>query len=208
MPGDLPLRCACGALRGVVSGVSAGGGTRLVCYCDDCQAFAHFLEAAPRTLDAHGGTEIFQTSPARVGFRSGLERLACVQLRPGGIVRWYAACCRTPLGNTLATRRVPIVGLIHAGFDAATDARARDDLLGPVRARIYARFARGSEGLDAHAGVPPTLLLRTLRLALRARLRGDATRSPFFAASGAPVVAPRVLGAEELSRVEAARDGA
>ena len=36
-----PLRCRCGTLRGQVSHpekVSRG-----VCYCKDCQAFAHFL---------------------------------------------------------------------------------------------------------------------------------------------------------------------
>ena len=43
--------------------------------------------------------------------------------------------------------------------------------------------------------------------AMRKTLRGDAKKSPFFRA-GAPIVKPRVLSADELARVEAARDAA
>lgn len=51
-PVDLPLRCSCGALRGVLRGMSPARGNRVVCYCRDCQAFAHFLDR-DEILDAH-----------------------------------------------------------------------------------------------------------------------------------------------------------
>ena len=60
--------------------VSPGAGNHAVCYCDDCQAFAHFLGRAADILDPHGGTEIFQMSPARIALTAGTERLACMRL--------------------------------------------------------------------------------------------------------------------------------
>ena len=80
----------------------------------------------------------------------------------------------------MSSRQVPFVGLIHSCNDHASDGRPRDEVLGPVRARVHARFAKG---------------------------RGDHTRSPFFdAQSGELTVAPRVLSEDELCAVETARD--
>jgi hypothetical protein len=206
-PVDLPLRCTCGTLGGIVRGVSARAGNRLVCYCDDCQSFAHFLGGAERILDEHGGTDIFQTSPARVAIAQGADRLACMQLRPGGLLRWYASCCRTPIGNTLATAKLPFVGLIHACTPAAAAGPARDDALGPSRGRVHVRFAKGDPARLDGSRTALSLVARFAAVALAARLRGEHRRSPFFdARSGLPVVAPRVLRPEELRGVEAARD--
>ena len=62
-PLNLPLRCRCGRVRGVASEVAPSAGFRFVCYCQDCQAFARFLER-PDVFDAAGGTDIFQIQPA------------------------------------------------------------------------------------------------------------------------------------------------
>ena len=70
---DLPLRCRCGRMRGVAIDVSPSTGLRFVCYCKDCQAFAHFLERAD-VLDPAGGTDIFQMPPGRVSEFSRLGR--------------------------------------------------------------------------------------------------------------------------------------
>src|SRR5262245_44421193 len=140
MPADLPVRCSCGIVRGALRGVSGRNGNRVVCYCDDCQSFAHFLDRAQDVLDEHGGTEIFQTSAGRLAITAGADRLACVRLQPSGLLRWYTACCRTPIGNTLATRQLPFVGLVVACLERAE----LDPVLGPVRARGHARFAKGT----------------------------------------------------------------
>lgn len=210
MTTDLPLRCECGALRGVLRGASPRGGNRVVCYCDDCQAWAHFLDRAGSVLDAHGGTDVFQTSPARVAITGGAEQLACARLRPGGLVRWYSGCCRTPLGNTLASRIVPFVGLVRRGcLGVAGAGPSGEEALGPVRARVFGRFARGDRSqLGAHDRVPPSQILRLAALALAAAVRGDSRRSPFFGPSGELAATPRVLAPEELAAVEAARDRA
>lgn len=210
MPTDLPVRCGCGSVRGLVRGASGERGNRIVCYCDDCQSFAWFLGGSDRILDAHGGTDIFQMSPARLELTQGAGHLACVRLNSGGLLRWYADCCRTPIGNTLASRQVPFVGLIHSFVDHASDGRPRDEVLGPVRARIQARFAKGDRSrLDAYDRAPPLLLLRFARILLGARLRGDHARSPFFDPStGEPRSTPRILTQDELRTVESARDAA
>ena len=85
---------------------------------------------------------------------------------------------------------------------------SRDEVFGPVRARIHARFAKGDRSrLDAEDRAPMSLILRFTWKILGARLRGDHARSPFFdAKTGALVRTPRVLTTEELRAVEAKRD--
>ena len=205
---DLPIRCFCGALRGLVRDVSSNRGNRLVCYCDDCQSFAHFLGRADQILDSHGGTDIFQMSPARLQITEGAEHLACMRLTAKGLLRWYTDCCKTPIGNTVSTRQVPFVGLIHCCTDHAADGRSRDAALGPVRARVFARFAKGDRTeLDAHDRAPVSMFLGFAGFLLMARLRGDHKHSPFFEArTGEPIVTPRVLSEDELNEIERTRD--
>jgi hypothetical protein len=208
MPTDVPLRCACGALRGVARGLSPERGNRLVCYCDDCQSFAYFLGRAEEILDIHGGTDIFQMSPARIEFTEGVSNLACVRLTPRGLMRWYASCCNTPVGNTIASGRAPFLGSIHSCMDHAGNGRTRDAVLGPSRGGVNGRFARGERtDVDAHDKAPLSMGLRLLTMMLRFRLGGDHKRSPFFdAAAGKPTALPRVLTDEELRQVESSRD--
>ena len=207
-PIDLDLRCTCGALRGVVRGISASRGNRVVCYCGDCQSFAHFLGRANEILDANGGTEIFQTSPARVEITQGRERLACMRLAPRGLVRWYADCCKTPLGNTAITRAIPFVGLIQLRPDAGADGLDRDEILGPVRAHVNARAAKGrAAGKNIRESGAVRSIARFVRLLLLAFLRGEHRTSVFFdAGTGQPSSIPRVLSEAELREVERRRD--
>lgn len=208
MPTDLPIRCFCGTLCGTAHGVSSDRGNRVVCYCDDCQSFAHFLGRGDEILDAHGGTDIFQMSPARLQITEGADHLACMRLRPRGLLRWYSDCCKTPIGNTLPTRHVPVVGLIHSCIDHAADGRPFDATLGPVRARVHGRFAKGDRtGLAAYDRAPVSMLLRVAGMLLMWRLRGDHNHSPFFEArTGEPSATPRILSEHELREAESARD--
>jgi hypothetical protein len=207
-PGDLPIRCSCGALRGALRGISPDQGNHIVCYCDDCQSFAHYLERADEILDKHGGSDIFQHSPAKLEISEGADKLAAVRLTESGLMRWYASCCNTPIGNTLGTYQVPFVGLVVRCIDQATDQRTREAAIGPIRARVNARFAKGNRAeLDAYDRAPISMLFQMLSTLLMSRLRGDHKRSPFFDPdTGAPCVTPRVLSTEELQKVEAARD--
>jgi hypothetical protein len=204
---DISIRCSCGALRGVARGISSQNGNRAVCYCDDCQSFAHFLGRADEVLDAHGGTDILQTTPAHLEITEGADQLACMRLTAGGLFRWYADCCKTPIGNTLRSRRIPFVGVIHSCMDHEADSHSRDDALGPIRARVNGRFANGDlSQLDAHPRAPVSML-RLVPLIFFAWLRGEASPSPFFdVETGKPSTEPRVLGEDELREVVTARD--
>jgi hypothetical protein len=111
-----PLQCRCGTVKGYVSDPQTVN--RAVCYCRDCQAFAHFLGRAADILDAQGGTDVIQTLSARVIFSEGREVLACMRLSRNGLMRWYTTCCNTPIGNTLPNFRFSFVGLIHSCLES------------------------------------------------------------------------------------------
>lgn len=193
MTTELALRCACGAVRGVAHAVEPSKVNHCFCYCDDCQAFAHFLGRADDVLDAHGGTEITQMSQANVRFSAGTDKIAAMRLTPQGLIRWYAACCRTPIGNTLGTSAMPFIGVIHA-FIAAPSAA-----LGPIRGRGWAKSAKGGRAAVPKDGSPDVVMIaRVLAKLLRWRLRGDHKRSALFdAETGKPRAEPRVLAAAE-----------
>ena len=120
---DITLKCHCGRMGGTARAVSPSAGFRFFCYCMDCQAFARFLER-PDILDAAGGTDIFQMPPVQVTFTAGFEALRCVRLS-SKVLRWYADCCRTPIANTAAGPRFPVVALIHSIMDGAADELSR-----------------------------------------------------------------------------------
>jgi hypothetical protein len=197
MTTDLPLRCRCGELRGVASDVSPAAGTHLVCTCIDCQAYAHFLERTD-VLDARGGTAIFQLTPAQLRITRGADRLACVRLTARGPLRWYASCCRTPVGNTAASARMPFVGLVLACIDPAADALARGAALGPPRGTVFPGSAIGGLLPGESTRPPLKMILRTVGILARAALRGKHRPSPFFdPASGRPVAEPQALSESE-----------
>ncbi len=206
MATDLPVSCACGKLKGIAKGVAPKSGNHIICYCKDCQLFQHFLGTADAVLDAHGGTRIFQMSPGRFEITSGSEHLKCMRLSPDGIVRWYAGCCNTPLGNTVATPKMPFVGVVTQCLPDV-DAEQPERALGPLKHGVNGRSALGDrESLDAHDSIPFSMLLDFMVKMLRWRLRGDHKRTPFFdAGSGELSAAPNVLSDAELEALKEQR---
>ena len=216
-----PLQCRCGTLKALVH--DPRNSNHAVCYCRDCQAFAHFLGRADEVLDERGGTEVIQVLPKNVVFTQGIEALACMRLTPEGLVRWYAACCKTPIGNTLATPKLSFVGLVHTcleGAGAVPDhpsagradsssgavsiekaaPRTLDEVFGPVRCWVNPSGAKG-EPKPKQAGLLGVLgwFLGTV---VRARLNGDYRKTPFFdPVTGRTVVQPRILTEAERAEV-------
>jgi hypothetical protein len=182
-------------VRGVALGVSPESSSHVVCYCDDCQAFARFLET-PGILDAHGGTDVFLVAPARIRMTEGFDAVESMRLSDKGILRWYAGCCRTPIANTVSAR-VPFIGIVHSFRSREGDAPPPDNVLAkPVG--IWARFAEGGAPPDAHEKAPLALVARFNLNMLRWWVSGQGRPSPFFdAKTGAPRVRARVLGAAE-----------
>ena len=109
MAKQVELRCRCGEVVGRVENAAPQKVNRVVCYCDDCQAFAHHLDRAD-LLDSHGGTDIVQVAPASLAFHQGTERIVGLRFTPKGLYRWYASCCRTPLGAPRGAGRLEAFG--------------------------------------------------------------------------------------------------
>jgi hypothetical protein len=193
---DHPLQCRCGTLVGRVAGSAFVN--RGVCYCRDCQAFAHFLGEGSEILDDLGGTEIIQTLPRHVTFSRGVDSLACMRLTENGLLRWYANCCHTPIGNTPANPRLSFVGLVHSCLRApGVDF---DRAFGPIHMRVNTKSARPGAA-PKQVGVSSTVLRFVVQL-VKSRVDGSYRITPFFDANrGTPIATPRVLSREELDRI-------
>jgi hypothetical protein len=191
------IRCHCGKLKGTLNRNQEVN--RCVCYCADCQAFARFLKREHEILDAMGGTSIIQTIPANITFTEGIENLTCMRLTAKGMLRWYGACCNTPIGNTLPTPNLSFIGLIHTCL--SSDQTSLDNAFGSIRMYVNTQSAIG-ENKPKSAGVLSGTL-RVIGMMLKARFDGRYKQTPFFAMqSGTPIVVPKVLNAEELKNVK------
>ena len=187
-----PLQCSCGTLQGTLDNPQSGH--RVVCYCRDCQAFAYFLGRADEILDERGGSDIVQVLPRNITFTQGVEKLACMRLTDKGLLRWYASCCHTPIGNTLATPKMSFIGLVHTCLESRD--RRLQDAFGPIRGWVNTGGARGNPKPKA-VGQGATIFW-FIGHTLKARFNGDYKRTPLFRAdTGAPVVEPRVLTSGE-----------
>jgi hypothetical protein len=190
------LQCRCGQVKGFVE--ISGVENHCLCYCKDCQAYAHFLGDASSILDEWGGSEIVQTAPARIEFTQGLGQLACMRLTGKGLLRWYARCCKTPIANTPANYKVSFAGVVHCCLAGGREAVGKS--FGPISLCINTK--------SASAPNPPPQegmfkgVMKILGALAAARLGGRYRNSPFFSADeGKPVAVPRVLSAEERAAI-------
>ncbi|MDA9436321.1 DUF6151 family protein [Bradyrhizobium sp. CCBAU 51627] len=175
MARQVELRCRCGEVRAVVTSVSPRTVNRVVCYCDDCQAFAHQLGGAD-LLNANGGSDIVQVAPSTLTFVQGQSRIVGVRLSPKGLYRWYANCCNTPVGNTLSPS-VPFVGILAQAFEGG--APAVDEIAGRPIGAILGKYAVG-EPPAGSTGLNLSLVLRAVGKVLVWKVRGKAWPHPFF----------------------------
>lgn len=199
-----PIRCRCGRLQGQLArGTSVA---RVACYCLDCQTYAHALGRSHEVLDARGGTDVITTVQSQLSF-SDRSTLACLSLSERGILRWYASCCATPLGNTMRDPRIAYISVVHACL-----APTRDALLRPFGPPGMAVNTGHAYEPVASGGLRTALTLAEgiARVAF-AGVDGSWRRSPLFdPASRRPVVERRVLSADErrAAREAARRAGA
>ena len=189
-----PLQCQCGTLRGSVAKTLIVN--RGVCYCRDCQAFAYFLGRQADVLDERGGTDIIQTLPRNIAFTHGIKSIACMRLTPKGMIRWFAGCCGTPIGNTLASPAISFIGLVHTCLE--TPDIPLQASFGPVRTWVNTASARGTAKPSAKALSASSF--RLIYHALKARIDGNYKHNPLFRPdTKAPIVTPRVLSSSELA---------
>jgi len=147
-------------------------------------------------LDEQGGSDIVQVRPAALQIHQGAEQIACLRLTEEGTMRWYAQCCRTPIGNTVANPKVSFVGLIHPFVTGTRE--EREAAFGPVKARVFTDGAVG-ERRPASMGFA-TAMAKLAVIILGARISGAYRRTPFFREDmKSPVARPQVLTAAEYA---------
>ena len=191
-----PIQCKCGAVKGKLE--STGTSNRLICYCTDCRAFAHFLGKAPFVLDEQGGTEIVQVAQQRVSFCQGEDLLSAVRLSENGMIRWYATCCGTPIGNTMASQKMSFIGLIHSCLDR----QQMDKDFGAKITALNTETALG-QAKPKQRGLL-VVLVRFIWIMVTNRVNGRYSKSPLFNSSGLPRVTSKILRAEELEKLKSA----
>ena len=183
---QIALACACGAVRGRLDPRRAAN--RLVCYCEDCRAFA-LACGGGAALDAAGGLDLIQTTFGRLGLERGRDALAALRVTPRGPLRWHCARCRSALAVTLPRPALPFASVVVASLAGERTG------LPPVRGTVH---ARGAWGEPLHPAAPlPGVLARFAGATLRARLRGEHRRSPFHGPDGRPLAEPRTMEAGE-----------
>jgi hypothetical protein len=200
-PTDIDVHCRCGAVRGKALGVSTETGSRVICYCRDCQAFGRFL-GTPGILDPQGGSEIFQMTQSQLRLDTGVDKLACVRLSETGMMRFYAGCCRTPIGNTLARARSPFIGVVQPFMDPG-EGRTLDQALGPVR--LYLQTKSATAPVQPNPAAPSAFrgFAHLAAVIVKGMLLGKHKPSALFGADGKPVATPEILAPERHQSLRA-----
>lgn len=160
-PATLKAQCRCGAIE-----ISAWGKPIAVntCYCNDCQAAARKLAAAPQAgsvMNADGGTEFMLFRRDRIACTRGAQQLEALRLNDNTRTRrMLSTCCSTPMYMAFDDKR-PWVSAFRASFGASAP---------PVQMQICTRFRHSQsipdQGLPSHPGYPPAMMLRLLAAGL------------------------------------------
>ncbi len=119
-------------------------------------------------------------SPSSLTFERGSERIIGMRLSPKGLYRWYASCCKTPLGNTVSAA-VPFIGLARQAIPDISDTNEQDTIFG----RAFPVLGKSAIGPVPAGSLRPSLrmLARVTRLLLRWKLGGKAWPHPLLRAS-------------------------
>lgn len=128
--------------------------------------------------------------PSKLIITEGSQYLRSLRLTPKGLIRWYAGCCNTPVGNTLSAK-LPFIGVIEAFISANEDVESK---LGPVRGSVFVKSARTPPPASLR-GSDNTFSLHTRILVslLKWKIKYSQCQSPFFLPDGNPVCQPRIV---------------
>ena len=170
----LTWNCACGKVRATMP----AEGNRIVCYCESCRAFVERLGATD-LLDEWGGSDLLQTMPHKVTFETGLENLSYMKITDKGPLRWYAACCNTPIANTLPTRAFPFASFQTHQFTP-------EDALPPLKGHVNLSGATGRVDNVQKVSML-SLIASILGGAAVTYLTGKRRKNPFFNSAGQPI---------------------
>ncbi len=201
-PQTLDFQCQCGAVEGVVHESAPPSGRRLVCHCNDCQAFAHYLGKEKQMLDDHAGTHVYQMDSSKFEISKGQDKLACVTVTGGPLLRWYCATCKTPIANTLSSTRFPFLSLILSGFDQ----EKTNAVLGSSVEHVAIPSGVGDLGKVKTAGMA-SMLWQLLVRVIKARFNPELKKSPLFDdITGEPLAKPIKLEPAERLMIDEKAD--
>lgn len=201
-PQILDFKCECGAIHAALHDASPQSGRRLICHCNDCQAFAHYLGKEKLMLDDHAGTHVYQTDSSQFEITKGQDKLACVTVTGGPLLRWYCKDCQTPIANTLSSTRFPFLSLILSGFDRGKT----DALLGRDAEHVAVESGAGDLGKIKTAGMAG-MLFKLLVRTVKALFNPDLKKSPLFDSdTGKPVATPKKLEPAERLAIDEKAD--
>jgi hypothetical protein len=187
---DLEISCGCGQLAGVIRNTGPGRGSRIICYCRDCQAAAHHL-GHPEALDEWGGTDLFITTPECMEVSAGADKLACFRFSPNAPRRWYTTCCNTHIGNSPQDAAVPFISLNLSCTTPSTRA-----VIGEATRGMVVRDAHGNPPVATKIdGMSRRLVFEVLIRTLLATLRGKRGATPFIR-EGKPIAEALMLNRE------------
>ena len=184
----LGFECDCGAIAGKLRVPGPGHGDLYVCYCNDCREFA-YVTGHEDTLDAAGGSSVYQTRVGNLHIARGMDHLACMNLTGGQTLRWYCHICLTPLFNTTTNGRWPFLSMITVSIDPAQ----LQVLLGKPRGSVFVEYATGPDVVT-----PPVSTFAMVRRVVRRLLadkfsRAAKTYQLFNPDTKEPIVPPQTI---------------
>ena len=195
---DLYLSCRCKKIKGIARNINPARTGRIICLCDDCQAYARYLDNN-EVLDENGGTEVIPLYPSDIEFTEGRDLIKCLRLMPGrGLYRWYAGCCHSPLVNIPPTPKIPYAGVLHTFIEGGKP--LLEEKFGKVKGRVNGRFGKGELPPGTNEKVSWHLMLTTIiPFVLVGKLKKKQSPSPFFNEDGISTCHPTILSKQELS---------
>ncbi|MGX9354576.1 DUF6151 family protein [Roseobacteraceae bacterium S113] len=182
----MTFSCRCGETRWRVEAPKAG--TRVLCFCADCQTAARHLKAD--VLTEGGGSDILQVAAHQLHVEGAA--LALMRLSPKGVFRWHTSCCNTPVANSLPFPHLSFAGVLLA------NRQEEDAELPKVATVVNTVYAKGRPGVPAKDHGLGRSVFSFFKRALAARLNGKWKDTPLFEGPPRhPVATPTILSKQE-----------
>ncbi len=192
------MTCWCGSIEWTLNETAPPIGIRYTCYCNDCQAFAHYTGNPDDILDPNGGTDAYQLPVSNITLVTGQDHLRCVHMTSRRLLRWYCNTCMAPVANTYNTSKMSFASMPLAVVPPET----RDTVLGPSSGHVWAKFSKTDLSRTKAINIP-AMLWRMISRIIQARLSGDFRNNPFFSVdSGQPICDPHRLNGEARSHLD------
>ena len=189
---DVVFACKCGRIMGRLIETSPRTGTACICHCRFCRAAEVYLDQDDPGWD---GVGVFQTRADLLRIDEGLSQLAAFSFSKGGLIRWYARCCKAPLFNTLPN---PRWGMVSVSADRFPDPSP----LGEIRVVAWEPDETGKRRTTGLLRAIWGVASRAAALQIGNKWR----KNPLFGRSQRPIVPVHVLSDIEKAQLPL-RDG-